>query len=323
MLEIAKYCWTEEVDSPKLYRFINNYASDSLTLLHLDCIKDFVLTEFTVPFKVVEDLRCPIQVNQTEQFLPFPQLFPKLQKLWVYLLPVDGKRCAYIECNLPHLQHFALGNFLLREEDRVVVDSIEEFLRKNTHIRSIEMKERLGHHLLPFVNHQLANLQSLSADDLSENEALTFNHVKHLTLQQLRNPENTSFPRLESLFISFYEADNCKQVNDFLKKHRTVKKLHLHFNWQQRIELQRTEKIIDELHHLDEVKLVFMTFLTEDIVRLVQEYKNWKKFEFLSKWNPDLQAIRNQFEGEYNITSVSMKSSYGAPWRGLLLEKKN
>lgn len=78
-LEITKYWKANEVDASKIYRFINQYASRSLTNLRLGWLEDNVLAEFTEPFAEVDDLYCPIRVNETGLFIPFNQLFPKLQ----------------------------------------------------------------------------------------------------------------------------------------------------------------------------------------------------------------------------------------------------
>lgn len=77
-----------EVDNRKLSddqsrnisKFVNNYASASLTHIYLNKAKEDTFSQFKKPFENVVVLRCSIERGQSGEILSFNEMFPKLQR---------------------------------------------------------------------------------------------------------------------------------------------------------------------------------------------------------------------------------------------------
>lgn len=66
--------------STEVNRYINEYASKSLTHFHMDYTKADTFAQFKKPFKNVTEFICSIQQRQVGDIEPFTELFPSLRR---------------------------------------------------------------------------------------------------------------------------------------------------------------------------------------------------------------------------------------------------
>lgn len=136
-IEISSYN-IHNNESALMAQFINKYCGDSLTHLVVFPIKENTFSEFTVPFVKLQELYFQADIYLTKikvPLLPFNQFYPNLRRLALILRPnIDY---SFIDCEFPQLDHL----YLSIADEAWQTGHIEELIKKNSHIRSVDLQE--------------------------------------------------------------------------------------------------------------------------------------------------------------------------------------
>lgn len=129
----------------------------------------------STPFPEVEYLNVNIK-EVTGDIGSFGQLFPKLRGLSLVLeSDID---CSFIDCDLPQLEHLYIR---LTNDSRQCIDQIEQFMRKNGQIKSIELSE-FPHNFVKVISEVLPIIENLTIPTIDTgNDTVRLENVKHLT----------------------------------------------------------------------------------------------------------------------------------------------
>lgn len=292
--------------------YVNKYCSQSLIQLNLNYKRSF--ENFTKPFEQVKDLTFGIDEEVTMGAFTSDQLFPKLQRL---TLDICGNfDFNFINHKYPHLEHMYL---LIKYDSWQHRDQIEQFLRNNTHIRSLEI------YFIPEYNHvftlneingMLPNLENLTTHTFPiGNDAVCFENVKHFTVSSCypKSMEKLSFHQLESFTVKHVATNNFDSFIRFLEKHRNLKRLNLEISG---AVVNDVDAILDQLENLLEIRIEFKWHFDEEFIsHVIQTHQKLNKFEFTTNlpMAGDFTDLRNRFEGEWDIVDgcANLKNCLG------------
>lgn len=222
----------------------------------------------------------------------------------------------FINCELCHLEHLHLiVNGPVKRDDQ-----IEEFLKKNKQIQSIEI-DRYPAYYVDVIARILPNIYILTIHMLDiQNELTGFECVKHLTLFSVSvdSIARLSFPNLESLKLQYSPALVGVWI-EFFKKHRTLKRLHLieHFTGMK----MQLLKITDELPNLMELSIECTSQVgAQTIEKCIENHGNLQKFQFaiLNFKEEDAKRLKRRFENEWRLQEFT----HASKWKGLQFERQ-
>lgn len=292
--------------TPDMNQCINQYTSDSLKLLRIIDVDKDSFTNFTVPFKNLEDLQIVIPSDRytvVNSAIPLNQMFPKLHRLDI-TLNGDAK---FIDCEFSNLEHVTIQ--LLYVFYWNPLDGVKNFMKKNPQIKSLHCW-RIPTGALQTISEHWPNLVNLSVyiEDIGNN-AIHFEHIKHLHLRDntAYSLNNLTFASLESLRMG-YSPRFANEWNEFMEKHIDVKYLH--------VDLQLSSWTADVVFQLAEQttklpNLIEMTISTsidlqiQNIERMLQSHDKLMKLriEPMYHWPLGNELLQQPFGNEWYIES--------------------
>lgn len=259
-------------------RMANEFASESITCLNLHHLRNDTLKQFTKPFKRVRELNCEIEVNQTEHFLRFNEIFPELRKLTLTLrLELNY---TYFDCEFSHLKQLVISTNSLNPSDKINVHLVN-LLRKNQQIESFELTciGTIQFDYVRVIGESLLNLVNLTLNNIElGNETLRFESVEHLNFVAFvpYSINRLLFARLKSIQMN-YHAKTFNETREFFRNHQNLSKLQLN--------LYGTDGLIEliaNLENLTEITLIgFVSVRVDLIIGIVQNHDSkMTKIEF-------------------------------------------
>lgn len=300
--------YDENTQNSTVFRYVNEYASESLNSLELMTVNEEILSQFTKPFDQVEDLELGDETKGNGSFLSLNEVFPRLRRLSYRFVQETPPNYTYIDCEIPNLEHFEffiLGSYDPRNFG--FMQLIEGFLRKNSHIRSIQ--DYSSTEFLKIVTENLPNLENLTTDASGiRDDAIHFQHLKHLTAEWMNSDEvnKLSCSRLETLSMLFGENSFASSEIIF-RNNQNLRSLELFifigYERERDANLRRLNDLLKKLPNLTEVTLRFTFNVSNDvIIRFAREQPNWTKFTFISRGPSDLESIYTQLQNEWRIS---------------------
>lgn len=291
-------------------RLINEYASESITILDLKRVRSDTLDQFKLPFKQLKELSLKINVNQTGNILPFNILFPELQKLSITLQL--NLNYSFIDCELPNLVNLTL-NLNSIPNHKHVNDQFERFLQKNQQIRFVDL---LGLGTVPeeyiAAISKLPNIETFSILNIKlKNQTIQFDSVKNFHYKDYfpLSINKFVFPWLETLSTT-YEPRLYNQTIEFLRNHRKLNRAQ--FIIYPMIKPLRLDEFVadalTEVPNLNELKLITSNDISIDVItnilqNIVVKYEQLNfVFEFQNeKYSlAEIQSLFKQFN-EWNV----------------------
>lgn len=296
-------------------QYANEYTSEFLTHLNLGDVKTDTLSQFTVPFKLVEDFSCLIGLREIQMnIMRFDRLFPKLRRLSLILN--SNLDYSFIDCRLPNLKYLDISvstNGWKRKKQ------IEGLIRKNPQLESIELDVDPAHYIKD-VNTFLPNLKNVTLHRFDiGNDSLHFEHVKRFILCTSDHGSivNLSFAGLESLQAQ-YSTEFQDEWHDFFQRHNNLSVLHLYeYRTMQSIHLTELTR---NLTNLIEMKVQYNDAINvTDIVNFLRTHPRLRTFQLSTKLyrEPEFIALRERLRWDWHIQESSTF------WPGLLFKRKN
>lgn len=303
-------------------RHINKYASESLIHLNLGVIKKATFAQFTVPFKLCEELSFAVGSNKIEidiGSLPLNQQFPELHQLNMELWAnIDY---SFIDLEFPQLQHLHLivGRNAWNRKDQ-----FESMIRKNAHIRSFGM-EYCPPDYVKVLEKILPNIENLTLSQLDITEHVQFEHVTNFNYKIPQDgyaPESVkslSFPSLESVKLeNLHDREIVLGAwDEFFQKHN-VKRLHYVNRKSTCDELLNIGIEFPNFPNLTEM-ILECSYETnqERFISFVKKHDKLMKFQLIHSYkNDETESIRKQLEDEWN------SSDYNDELNGYSFERK-
>lgn len=297
-----------------IQRQVNEYCSDSLTYFSMGPIKENAFTQYTKPFSKLIDLNLLIAVNQVGPSLTFNEIFPKVQRLSLGYFDF-GLDTQFLGGELPHIEHLEHFEVFVPSKNSsniaTITTQLENFLQKNSHIRSLTYKTQLGD-FIQVINNNLPNLENFTIWELDpEIQPVQFDQVKHfVAYREFGGPlERISFSNLESVSM-IYPSSSWNDVDkaryswiDFFRNHLNLRKLNCRF-----YHIHGLSELLAESPNLNEFAIKSYENFDMDLIRrLIEDHKNLLKFQYhVRAFNnfvgPDLSIYREQFGNEWNIT---------------------
>lgn len=291
----------------EISRLVNKYCSETLTKLSIVSSRKVAVSEFTMPFKEVEDLRIEINARRdSENGLPLNKLFPKLRRLSLSFEQSDLDY-SFIDCRLPHLEHFKRKHFPLTPKTI-------GFLEKNPQIRSYE--STVGYQDFGKIYKYLPNIENLmienGSDDIQELDNIRLERVKNFVLRTGWNShlfmEKMELPSLESFSTMYYSPMADKWI-DFARRHPKIKRFHLangddDVNRSYEQLLAFTELLPD----LVKITMERFTYVNVDtIIKMMESHKQLTEIEFAIKdfQESDKVILQQKFGKEWNFETMN------------------
>lgn len=303
----------EAIDNNRLATIsaaLNKYGSKTLASLEFVRIAIDTLEQFSVPFQAIQNLT--ISIND-EGFrcgnLPLNQLFPNVRRLVVHLETQVNN--SFIDYQYPELEHLTI----YAKQAEYVEQHIEDLIRKNSQIKSIELK-RIPINFIEFINRQLPALETLVLYELHiESDTLGFDCLKHFELYESSadSIRRLSLPHLQTIKIT-YSSQDFDDWTHFFGRHQSITKLHL-----------------TEYHYLLSEPLVAFTAILTNLVVLtvkssheitlqaiIQSIENLPHLKVFRSYNGiDLRLLQERFAEDWNIEAFQENWFYY-----ILLERK-
>lgn len=306
-------------------RHINQYTSESLIKLSLGIIKKDTFAQFTVPFKLVEELSFGVSSNKIDiniGSLPLNQQFPELRRLNMELW--GNINYNFIDLKFPHLEHLYL---IIGKNAWNRKDQFESLIRKNSEIRSFGV-EYCPTDYIKVLEQILPNIENLTLSQLNTNESIHFEHVKnfHYIIPQVGYfPEaikNLSLPSLESLKLeNSYDLEHDtddRTWHTFFQKHKNITRLHYVNRKFTCDDLMDAGLDFPNFANLTEM-ILECSYETnkEKFINFVKKHDKLVKFQLIHPYkNDETENIREQLKDEWN------SNDYNDELNVYLFEKK-
>lgn len=293
-------------------KLVNKFGAEFLTHLNLGNTNNDALKQYQKPFKCVEDLFCIIDISGTARnMLPFNILFPRLRRLSLTLY--SGDDFSFIDCTFSELEYLDITVSETSWKQRA---QIERMIQKNGHIKSIEIKN-FPDNYIKTIAELLPNLENLTIfDNCNLDETVRLENVKHFKLysKSANSINRLSFPQLESIkFV--YSSEYFNEWVSFFCNHCNLTKLTInnHFG----MENLRLLELTSKLQNLVELTVESYYAISDQIIsRIIQQHDELMKLQFSVLHYDDVEAIREQFQNEWNITKILRPDA-------ILMERKN
>lgn len=284
-------------------KYINKYSGQSLIQIDLGYTQTF--KNFTKPFAQVTDLSFFVAAEVGIGALTLEQLFPNLCR---WKLDLDGNiDFSFLNRNFPHLEHLYM---LFKDETWQRRDQIEQFLRNNNQIRSVNIYFIQDHYpifKLDEINDMLPNIENLTVQTFHiGNDTVHFQNVKHFTFNShyASSIDKLFFPQLESMSMTFMFSNEFDPWMRFWANHRNLKQLTIKTYSGTANDMVR---FVSELTVLREITMEWIGhFNIEIISQIIDMHQTLNKFEFATNRPTDegMATLRSQFENEWNIVHI-------------------
>lgn len=290
----------------QITRFINEYGSDSLKHLELNEIDEDTFKHFVVPFTTVESLTFKCDIDKVADHLPLPQLFPTLHRLSIDLH--SAMDYSFIDCEFQNLE---ILEIILTGRARQQIDQMEGLLRKNAHIRNLNL-EGFPKDYAKIVNNLLKNVENLTLDTFDiGNDTLHFDHVQQFMLMAYDDItiERLSFEHLDSLQM-IYSPKLFDAWTEFFKKHINIGRLYVEVNGN---DFSNLVELLSNVPHLIEMEIeCFDNIGAEVVSQLIDSHGKLAKFQFLVVMidTHDFDILRKRFEHEWHIQHIESKERH-------------
>lgn len=304
-----------EDDSAVLIECISEQCSNSLTSLILGNVREYTFTQFTKQFPHMKTLHVNLEENQIGSILPWDELFPNLETLYLNYLDatnnVENNGNRFIESELPamkHLNSLIINIWVDNKTDVAIIQTqLGNLLQKNQQIQNLEYYPSLND-FIQEIREYLPNLEYLTVHNIdSEIRAVRFESVKHfkvLTWGQTCPVDRISFSHLETLdmIIGTQQFTRDSWIR-FFRNHQHLRRLSC-------VAFEEHELVdfLAELPNLHEIRIESVRFFNVDLVsRLIESPNNWTKFYYDAHTRHqsidlDKEIIVEKFENEWNIT---------------------
>lgn len=228
-----------------IYKFIENYCTDSLT--DLDMANLDILKYVKKPFTRVEHIRIRNYLAHLESNQPFlNETFPALRE---FALSFHTDNIEPLNCFFPNLEHVSVkGTF--------GADSIEKFLRTNSHIKEAEIRTFYPESFFLKFPSLLPNVEHLTVYEVPYgypyNQEIRFENVTRLSAMKGFNPKaEIFFPKLQELNMTW--ISDAAHWSVFLKKYPDLRRFSLTYS-------NRSDEEFNELfEHLPNLEELFIT----------------------------------------------------------------
>lgn len=303
----------------KFMKLINERCAKSLHELKLWNVEADALAQLIHPFEQVETLLLSFNIqNETlaKGTLPLNQLFPTVHHFTLMVgWDVDA---AYIDCELPHLEH--LGISFAHNPTEITEQQIGPLIRKNPHIRSLDLinvGKQFGK-FLEKTSQLLPHLENLTLEDsvfgrqsIRDNKPIRWENVKLLNFQNGCPPDRIFLPKLEELHITQYKYGVYEfQCTRFFQFHSTIQRLYI-YNILRPVEHMKLNELTMPLSELTELFIHNApSFAVDDIIQFIRTHNNLTTFrldriEKLTKF-----TLCTAFEKEWNIENFSIQGIF-------------
>lgn len=281
---------------------INKYCGESLEELHLNVEPD-TLAEVTKPFGKVDNLLLKFDVAHLNTSIhALNEMFPSLRHFW---LAVDRDVDAeFLDCALPHLERLSMS-FMPRRTESIAMNKIAQFLRKNSHVRSLVLEN--FEQFLQEVNELLPNVENLTLiGNLYEHSTvddvpIRWENVKILYYQTIRPLMFIAAPKLQELHISYqYIMDEFEWIT-FFQNHSSIQRLCIDYSYWNRDYLKLSAFTI-RLPELTEVYLkTAPSFDMDDLTNFIISHRNLTTFRLDRTGIEIKNALHDVFDDEWHI----------------------
>lgn len=294
-LRISNHYVTRD-QSARINKFANDYAAEAITSLNLDIMKGNTLAQFIAPFERVENLTCDIFEEQIgANILPFNQLFPQLKRLTMQFNTVLDHK--YLNCTLPHLEHLAITKS--SSDPNRDTNQIDNFIRRNEHIRSIEIVA-FAPDYIEFIGDSLPNLINLTVrytDRVFPDNyrVASFENVQHFEFDDTfpHAIDKMTFKHLESVKL-FYSQPLFNEMLQFFTNHQNISKLFLRASW--RFDEEHLKALTSALPNLVEITLQSHEHVTDrTILTIIDNHEKLNCLKMLFK--REFEEQPNNFDG--------------------------
>lgn len=304
-----------------LYKLVSLHCSETLTQIHLNNELEDVFTEFSKPFKRVENVSLSggFERLYNSQF-SFNELFPAMRRLCLGDSNVFDMN--WVDQKLPNLEHVSINIWITYSIPGCFNETIVERLFKaNPHIRSLDL-DYVSPNMLKLVSDELKNLETLriahydmSLDDGSK--SLYFEHLKSFTMELGTHsmPQRITFGNLE-VFKTDATPEDCYRWVEFIERDKNVKKLQVNAF------LMNDEilRLATATSNLEEVLIMCESDIeSESVVKLIKHFKQLKKLDLKMRDTNSTDMIMNilrpTFETDWFISNdiennVILKKKY-------------
>lgn len=308
----------------KFMKSINECCAKSLHELKLWDLESDALAQLTNPFEQVDTLLFSLNMqNETlaNGTLPLNRLFPRVHHFTLIVgRDVDA---AYIDCELPHLKHLAIS--FTPNPTEVTANQIEPLIRKNPHIRSLDLNN-FGKELGKFLENTsqlLPQLENLTLEDTAfgrpstrGNKSIRWENVKVLDFRSGCPPDRIVLPKLQELHITQYKYGVYEfQCTRFFQIHTNIQRLFIK-NSLRPVEHMTLSELTMSLSKLTQV---FITnapaFAVDDIIQFIRTHENLTKLRLDRIDKLTRFTLRTAFEKEwyidkYNIQGIFMRRKF-------------
>lgn len=306
-----------------IYDHLTKYCASTLVQLDLGTVRDIWFDTLKGPFTRLEELIFDkayiFYIGITAKTLLVAQKFPNLRRLTMKN-GFSSTTPLILDGFVPHLEYLNIERN---------VNSIENFIRQNPHIRSLELTGFPSDYI-NIVHEHLPNLESLtihtdqSEDSIEINRPIDFEHLKvlHSHCYYINSLTNISFSNLEELLM-FYKHQEVNQWIQFFGMNQTTFTRFIlydynHVDFYFAFDIQR---LVDALpQSVDEISIYKMHFLNaETIVRIIESRANLRKILFSQTEFFDFEPVlRRRFDENWEITATEDNS-----WNNILFIRKD
>lgn len=273
-----------ELSGPiKLIQCVNKHCSKSLIDLELEISGGNTFQYIKIPFLNLEHLSLRDFIpNIGKNDQQMNQHFPALRTLSVTPLRMIGN---YIICHLPNLEHLII--------DMNYCDVIDEFLKNNSHVKSIELTQATSQSLQS-VNAKLSNLVYLKVGEFDMmREEIQFDNVKKFIAKNAC-PKNITFPKLQELRVQF-ESCRFEDWIFFLKNHKQLN----HFQLQC---CDKEEELTMVLPNLAELSILrFDAKFTKNSIFKAKKHNRFMKIILDACEKKNYEVFHEKFEFKWEI----------------------
>lgn len=304
----------------KIYQYVNEYCSESMTSLYLGYIKEHILRQFENPFPRLQNLTCMVKAHQARSMMLFSKIFPNLERITVKFYnstvenqingnrPDDGEM-QHME-HMKHLKYIDIEVCGGNSTNMMMIESqLENMFEQNPQIQSLSYTSKLSN-FMQVINEKLPNLEHFTMRYLdSEVQALELNNVKRLSVYSYPTGpiERLSFPKLEILDM-FYSLENeGKDLREFwtpfFKNHQHLKTLNCQF-----YDDEGFVELLAELPNLHKIQILNYHRVEFDLInRIIADRKSLMKFQYdfsINLNDLDMTIYREKFQNQWHITII-------------------
>lgn len=297
-LEI-EYDLLHNINVTEISNFINIYCADSLTDIKINSFHQDFFDVMTKPFENVQYFT--IEGRYTDfnsNTLKFVELFPVIRRMHLNSIAFINKSCI-IDHEFHHLEHFHVLVQKFNDPRNLMKKDVEQFLRKNTQIRSISLAF-VNNAFVKIVSEILPNLESLMVSSFDEEgapEDIFFQNVTNYTIPYyfVPMPQNVSFAKPYE-FRTIAAIRNGYRVFPFVRSQPNLRELTFFSEAFTAVDLMLfTTAHLD----IDEIYLPLIAVHDDAFNWFVEESDYMKKITFKPFYR-DIEELAEKLHGQFD-----------------------